>query len=165
MIGTSGQNGRGAVDLFGQHGADQGVRPGLWAECETSLRSVQHRLIQPIGAADGEDQTPNTVIAQAPEERREIPRASGFAMLVAGEQMAAVQPVEQGLAFGGFSRLSGLNLDHVHRPQTQRSTRKARPFGPVHGQARLRRRAKTTDAKQSYLHGMPGAGGLSERRR
>ncbi len=32
MIGRARQDGDGAIDLFGQHGAGQGVRPGLGSE-------------------------------------------------------------------------------------------------------------------------------------
>jgi hypothetical protein len=54
VIGVTGQNGRGPVDLFQQHDADKLVRPGRGAEGELRRGLVAQRRRQTAIAADDE---------------------------------------------------------------------------------------------------------------
>ena len=55
MVGRSGQDGHGAVDLFGQHGAHEGVRPGLGPEGQLFAGGGKDACVQPVRPADDED--------------------------------------------------------------------------------------------------------------
>ncbi len=47
----------GAVELFGEHGAGEQVRPGLRAEREDEISAVEDRAVEPFGASEGEHET------------------------------------------------------------------------------------------------------------
>ena len=48
----------GAVDLFGQHRPRQLVRPGQAPQRQHRVGALQHRAVQPLGAADEEEDRP-----------------------------------------------------------------------------------------------------------
>src|SRR5580765_2914975 len=54
VIGVAGQQLLGAIDLFGEHGAGQQVRPGHGAEGHDQRGFPQQRLAMAVGAADQE---------------------------------------------------------------------------------------------------------------
>ncbi len=86
MIGRSGQDGHGAIQLLGQHGPRQGVGPGLGAEGEGRGGGGADALVQPVGAADGEDQPPLAAVPEGGDVIGEGAAGEGLAALVAGDQ-------------------------------------------------------------------------------
>lgn len=63
MIGVTGQNHRGAIELFGQHGAKQHMRPGGAAKGNPRLRPGENGAVMPVGAANGKIGCAGTIIA------------------------------------------------------------------------------------------------------
>jgi len=135
VIGRAGHEGGGAIDLFGQHGADKGMGPGLRAEGNLPVRPGQNRRIQAIGASHHEDETRDSTVFQPRQKVGEAARGEGGRVFVARDDKAILKPSAQGLGLGRLARLSALNLDDLHGPQAMDAPGARRPGGPIRGQA------------------------------
>ena len=122
MVGASGQDRHGPVDLLGQHGADQGVGPGLHAECQGLVGAGQDLGRQAVGAADPQHQPAHPVVAQARDSGGEGAGGMRLAVLVATDDVGVFQMVEQQLALGGLAGLFAFEFDDLDGPQAQGAT-------------------------------------------
>ena len=107
MIGRSGQDGHGPIQLFGQHGAGQGVRPGLGTKGQGRGRGLAHAFVQPVRPADGEDQTPFALITQPGDMVGEGARGIGLSPFVAGDQVCALGGGQDQFGLWRLARLLG----------------------------------------------------------
>ena len=80
------EDGGGAVELLGEHGPHQPVRPGLAAEGEPQLGRRQRPLVEPVGTADQERRRPLALVAPAGEAIGELDAGEVAAALVQGRQ-------------------------------------------------------------------------------
>ena len=85
MVGSSGQEGYGPVDLFSQHDPGQGVRPGLGPEGQDILGARPEVRVETVGPADQKDQPPHTVVSQSPDLGGKVPGAASPPPFVAGD--------------------------------------------------------------------------------
>lgn len=100
MIGVAGEDGGGAVELFGEHDAGKLVRPGHPSERDHRGGGLQHRGIVAVGAADGKNQFARAGVALACQKLGKILRCQGFAGFVEGNDTGA--GIAQGMQFRGF---------------------------------------------------------------
>ena len=77
----------GAVELFGEHGAGQQVRPGLRAEREDEIGAVEDRTVEPLRASDGEHDVASGG-GPFPEGNGEAVAREGVAGLIKGDEEA-----------------------------------------------------------------------------
>jgi hypothetical protein len=152
VVGRAGQNGRRTVDLLGQHGSDEGVRPGLRTEGETFASLAQDLRVEAIGAADDEGRTADPLVPQVGQTVGEGARGQGAAVLVAGDQDAAlIDPGQDDFGLRGLARLAGFDLDNLHGPEAQSAAGSARPRGPVEREFGFGSRSEAPDAEQDDL--------------
>ena len=86
MIGVTGEDHAGAVKLFGQHRAEQHMRPGGAAEGNASLCAVQNGRIMSVGTANGKADCRCAVITMLLQQCGQRRRGCVAAMRVAGNQ-------------------------------------------------------------------------------
>lgn len=82
MIRMPGGDGGGAVELFGEHGADQHVGPGRLAEGNQQVGAAAQILAVAVRPADQEPGTAHTIVAPVAEQSGKILAREGFAALV-----------------------------------------------------------------------------------
>ena len=151
MVGRSRQDGHGAVDLFGQHHADEGVGPGLDAEGEGLVGSGEHLGGQAVGAADHQHELPDAVVAKARDPGGEGARRMRLAVLVASDDVCVLQVLQEEFALGGLAGLSAFQLDDLDRPEPERASRGGGALGIVAGELGLGRAAQTADDEEGEL--------------
>ena len=148
MIGRSGQDGDRAIDLLGEHDADQGVGPGLDAEGQ-GLAGLFHKVgIKPVGAADDEDQATHPIIAQFADFRRQGAGGMGGPPLVAGNHISIGQLGAQHFGLGGFAGLFAFHFKNFHRTKPQDPATGGRAFGVVGGEAGFSAGAQSADGEK-----------------
>jgi hypothetical protein len=121
MIGRSRQDRHGAVDLLGEHGAGQGVGPGLDAEGQGLVGPGEDFRRKAVGPADHEHDPPCAAVAQARDAVGERARGVRLAVLVAGDDVAVLELFEDELALGGLAGFPALQLDDLDRTETERT--------------------------------------------
>ena len=72
MIRVSGQDLLRPVNLFGQHGADQHMRPGLVAQRQQQVGAIPDLTRQPVGATDDEGDCRPAIVAPTAQLIREL---------------------------------------------------------------------------------------------
>jgi hypothetical protein len=148
VVRRAGEDGDGAIDLFGQHRPRQGVGPRLGAEREPLGGSVQDARIQAVGAADDEGDAAQSLVAQALEALGEGAGGEGPAMFVAGDQRPLGEVREERLGLGRLPRATGLDFQDLDRGDPQGPAGGGRPRRPVQRQPRLGRCAQAPDADE-----------------
>ena len=151
MIWRPAHDRRCAIDLFGQHGPDQGVRPGLGSKGETFLRRGQDLGVKAIRAADNDNEFADPVVAKLGQVAGEGARGTCGAVFIAGDDVGAVQTIQQGIRFARFAGLSRLYLDNLNRSQTMSPPRRCRADGIVLSERGLSPAPQLADTEQSDL--------------
>ena len=106
VIGVPEQDRLGAIDLLGQQDAGQQMRPGHGSQGEDEGRTVDQAAVEPVGAANGESEIGNAVIAPARQTFGEVLAGESFAGGIEGHARGALGDLaEQQIAFGGAARL------------------------------------------------------------
>lgn len=91
MVGRAGQDGHRAIDLLGEHGAGQGVRPGLRPEGEQLVSAGAKGWVVAVGGPDQEDQLALAAVPKFGDVFGERTRGPGLAPLVAGDDARALK--------------------------------------------------------------------------
>jgi len=151
MVGAAGEDRDGAVDLFGEHDADQGMGPGLDAEGEGLVGSGEDVGGEAVGAADHQDELAHAVVAQAGDAGGEGARGVRLAVLVATDDVSVLEVVQQELALGGLTRLSAFQLEDLDRAEPERAARGGGALGVVAREVGLGRAAETADDEEGEL--------------
>ena len=111
MIGRTGKDRHGAIDLLGQHEPRKRVRPGLGSEGEGLVGALDQGRIQAVGAADEEDEAALAPVAQGADLLGQASRRVLPAAFVAGDDIGALAGGQgQDLGLGGLARLAGFDL-------------------------------------------------------
>src|SRR5579885_103882 len=149
----AGQDPLGAIELLGEHAADQEMRPGEAAEGETEIGALQDRGRKAVGAPDEEGEVAGAAVA---------PGAEALGQGLAGEELARrierhdPRPLgnggEEELALprdllGGARRLARLELLERKRPDEAR--------GIVLIERALRPAPRAADGGQEDAHRNP----------
>ena len=153
MVGAAGEDGDGAVELFGEHGAGEGVGPGLRSEGELQVGPDQDRGIEPVRAADDQGEAGDPFIPPAGEAGGELAGGERRPMFVAGDDALMVQPREEGRGFGRLPGASGFDLDEADRREAERAAAGLGAGYPVTGEGGFGRAAQPADADQIELEG------------
>jgi len=118
VIRAAAEDGDGAIDLLGQHGAGQSVRPGLRTEGQHFMCAITDRGIVAIGRADQEHQLALAAVPQLADMLGEGAAGPGLAALVAGDDPGALEM--------RFELALGLvDLDDLDRAEPQGAARGA----------------------------------------
>ena len=160
VIGRTGLDGHGAIDLLGQHGAGQGVRPGLRARRRWS-RALRRPAPGPgrprrrsgTPAAARRRRASWAMRSAKSRDRHALPRSSqAMTRSPAAARRAGPRPRRPCRACGPRPRRS--------RPGRARAPGRRRwPAQPVAGQRGLRRPAEPADSGDGQLHAaLDGAG-------
>jgi hypothetical protein len=75
VVRVAGQDGQGAIDLFGKHNPGELVRQGHWTEGKEKVGSLSCGRGPTVGGTDGEHQTLSALITDASNARREFLRS------------------------------------------------------------------------------------------
>jgi hypothetical protein len=151
MVRAAGQDGHRPVDLLGEHGADQGVRPGLHAEGEGLVGAGQDVGREAVGAADCQHDLAHAIVAQAGEAGGEGAGGMRLAVLVATDDVSVFQVLQQELALGGLAGLAAFQLDNLDRAETERTPGGGGALGIVPRQFGLGRAAQAADDEEGEL--------------
>ena len=73
------------------------------------------------------------------------------AVFVAGDDVRALQAIQQDIGFGGFAGLARLDLDNLYRPQAMGAPRRCRAGGIVLGEPGLSPSPEPADTEQGHL--------------
>jgi hypothetical protein len=120
------------VDLLGQHGAGQGVGPGLGAEGQHFVGAGANGGVVAVGGTDQEHQFALAAIAQLADMVGEGAAAPGLAALVAGDDAGV-------LKMGLELALGLVDLDDLDGSQAQGPPGGGGPGGVVEGKLSLGR--------------------------
>jgi len=144
VVGAAAEDGHRSIDLLGQHGASQGVGPGLRAEGQHLVSASPDGGVVAVGRADQEHQLALAAITQLADMVGEGAAAPGLAALVAGDD-AGVLKMGLELAFGL------VDLDDLDGTQAQGSARGGGAGGVVEGEFPLGRRRELAVDQQGYF--------------
>ena len=153
MVRAAREDGDGAVDLFGEHGAGEGVRPGLGSEGELQVGPGQDRGVEAVRAADDQGETGDAFISPACEAGGELAGGERRPMFVAGDDALMVQAWEEGRGFGRLAGAFGFDLDEADGREAERPAAGLSPGYPVTGECGFGRPAQAADADQVELEG------------
>jgi hypothetical protein len=147
VIGRPREDGGGAIDLLGQHGARQGVRPGLRSQRQGFVRGLEDGRVEAVGAADDEGDLSHAVVAQARQPLGEGARGSRRSALIAGDE-PTLGLRQQRFALGRLAGLAALNLDDGDGTQADRAARGGGALGVVEREGRFGGAPQASDAEQ-----------------
>ncbi len=99
VIGVTGKDGGRAIELLGEHDADELMWPGLGAEGKPQIGSRPQLLVVTVRAAYGYDKVPNASVAKAGEPSADLPRGKIPALLVKQQEGAVAEKIKQPAAF------------------------------------------------------------------
>lgn len=108
MIGMADGNSVSPVELFGEHGAQQLVRPGGGAKGDDVFGLLDERGIQPILSANGKNNLLNGILLRSLNELCEVWAGEGLAGGIHHEEAATCgQEFLKGLSFACAARVGG----------------------------------------------------------
>jgi len=152
VIGRTPENADSAVDLLGEHGSHEGVRPGLRPEREPLARPPEDFGVEAVGPADDEGRAADPLVPQTRQAGGESAGRQRAAVLVAGDQgVFGSKAGEQRLGLGRLAGFAGLDLDDLDGSKPYRAAGSGGARGPVDREFRLGRSAEPPDAEQDDL--------------
>ncbi len=127
MIGRTGKDRRGAVQLFGQHHPYQHMRPDHRPKAQHQIGPLAQGRINPIGSANDEGGVLPPTVTPSGEDCREIGAGQLFAAFVQHAKGSTIwHGASQKKPFGPLAA-AALVFDFMFRDRTQTK----RPSGPV----------------------------------
>src|SRR6185437_10214304 len=162
VIGVTGEDGDGAVDLLGENDARQAVRQGHGRQRQHEIGLGRSRKPKTVGAADKEGETLRTAVAKLGEALREAFASELSAAPVETDQFVRGWSLgEKQLCFGLHTRLRCgtprfRDLDHVERRQSELSSRRGGAADIMREQLALRPLLQSAHGSDQEPHGSLG---------
>ena len=156
--GMAGENGKGAVNLLGQHCPHHEMRPGLRPESEPLLGAFAQCRRQAIGSAYQKGNIANSPIPKRGEVARESLARKPPALLVQCNAVCGLgNPGGQFGRFGlhprfGRGRAGGIYNDKIEPGKSELGTERRRPLPVKIAQCLFRRVTGPADSGDSDTH-------------